>query len=133
MAQADSGDLGELSNPPWAGRIAEHHTEHLRGFRLEQRLEVPSLEGWLAGHEPFDKHAVENEPGVAFEVEKSDIIFPTQPLRLRREIRRNEDWRCFPSEVGDGIAQLEQGGTHMTWLTAGLHFADKYMSAAGYI
>jgi hypothetical protein len=47
--------------------------------------------------------------------------------------RRNEDWRCFASEMGDIIAQLKQGRPHMAWLTAGLHFADKHVRAVGYI
>lgn len=76
MAKADISRLCELGDPPCAAWIAEQLAQHLRGFRLKQRLELTPLDRGLARHAAFDEHAVENNSCVAFDVKKTDPLLP---------------------------------------------------------
>ena len=83
MAKTYSGHLGKLGDTPGTAGIAEHDAQHLRGFWLEQRLELAPLGGRHVWHEPLDEDTVENEACIAFEVEKSDLVRTAERLRLR--------------------------------------------------
>ena len=108
LTQADAGSLGERGDAPGAGRVAQHHAQYLRGFRLEQRFERASLGGRLARHEAFDEHTAEDKPGIAFEIQKTDLMRAAQRLRLDRQIGRDQNRRRFAFEMVDIAAQLKR-------------------------
>ena len=130
MAETHSRRPGEFCHAPVPRRIAQHDPQHLRRFRLEDRLDLAPLRRGPGRNQPLDKYPVEDQPAVALKIEVAGVVLPAQLLRFRREKGSDQDGRGVLVFLVDIRPQLQQGFPDVARLAVGLDLADKNVAPA---
>jgi hypothetical protein len=73
VVKVDAGRLRQFGDAPGAFGVGEQDAQHLRGLRIEQQPEFAVIGGWFVSHAPFYEDLVEDQTGVAGEVEESNL------------------------------------------------------------
>ncbi|GLS41987.1 hypothetical protein GCM10010869_75840 [Mesorhizobium tianshanense] len=129
MAETDTGCVRKLGDAPGMVWIAQHHSQNLRGFRFEDRLQFAAFDCRSGRNLTLNKYAVENEPTISLEIEEPHIFFLAKSLCFWRKKGRNEHRNCALSYVSYCPLHLEQARVNVARLSARLHLTDENMCA----